>query len=61
MKSRSNKLLSCHKVLASSSGVLYLRVSRQFWINLFLLRKDFKRKKTQIKQKPTNETKISEQ
>ena len=38
-----------------------MRLLGQFQPRLFLLRKDFKRTKTEIKPKPTNKTKISEQ
>ena len=38
-----------------------MRLLGQIQPRLFLLRKDFKRTKTQIKPKPTNKTKISEQ
>ena len=44
------------------SVVLQTRLLRQFQVSLvFFLRKIFKRTKTQIKQKSTNKTKISEQ
>ena len=39
-----------------------MRLSRQFhFFFFFFLRKNVKRKKTQIKPKPTNKTKLSEQ
>ena len=38
-----------------------MRLSGQFQTCLFFLRKDFKHTKTQIKPKPNNKTKISEQ
>ena len=43
------------------SVVLYLRLSGQFQVCLFFIRKDFWRTKTQIKPKPSNKTKISKQ
>ena len=38
-----------------------MKLSRQFQVCSCFLRKDFERTKTQIKTKPTNKTKLSEQ